>query len=243
MQQLENEYKHRNASIDNNSNTKQMKTEIDFETWITWQNEWKKQVNQRNKERYETLLSLDNNRNKMNKLQMSQGSLNILQRNKQNRLNKSASVYLNTFDKLHTKPNEMLLQRTMYKLESTHSFVPAINNNRKYVNVKPRYFRNLNMYINNSNSDKRKMKVKQRSVDKVHSQRDQMEKGCTQRMNGCEHWSTTLLKMGKSKSVDNLIPNELLYKLNIMQASAWNENDVNNIPYKGKSKSILRAFL
>ena len=238
MQQLENEYKHRNTSIDN---TKQMKTENDFETWITWQNEWKRQVNKRNRERYETLLSLDNYKNQMNKLQMSQGSLNILKRNKQNHLNKSASVYLNN---LHTKTNEMLLQRTMHKLESTHSFIPSINNNRKYVNVKPRYFRNLNIYINNGNCDnQKKMKVKQRSVDKVYSQSDKMEKGCSKKITCCEHWSTALLRMGKSKSVDNLIPSELLYKLNIMQASAWNENDVNNIPYKGQSKSILRTFL
>lgn len=228
MQQLENEYKHRNTSIDN----KQMKTEIDFETWVTKQNEWKSQVNKRNRERYETLLSLDNNKYQMNKLQMSQGSLNILKRNK---LNKSASVYL------HTKTNEMLLQRTMNKLESTYSFIPAVNNNRKYVNVKPRYFNNLNIYINNAN--KKKMKVKQRSVDKVYSQRNKIDTGCTKKSNTSEHWSTTLLRMGKSKSVDHLIPHELLYKLNIMHASAWNDNDVNNVPYKGQSKSILRMFL
>jgi hypothetical protein len=195
-------------------------------------------VNKRNRERYETLLSLDNNKNQMNKLQMSQGSLNILKRNKQNQLNKSASVYLNN---LHTKTNEMLLQRTMHKLESTYSFIPAVNNNRKYVNVKPRYFNNLNIYINNAN--KKKMKVKQRSVDKVYSQRNKIEIGCTKKSNTCEHWSTTLLRMGKSKSVDHLIPHELLYKLNIMHASAWNDNDVNNVPYKGQSKSILRMFL
>jgi hypothetical protein len=209
-----------------------MKTEIDFETWVTKQNEWKSQVNKRNRERYETLLSLDNNKYQMNKLQMSQGSLNILKRNK---LNKSASVYL------HTKTNEMLLQRTMNKLESTYSFIPAVNNNRKYVNVKPRYFNNLNIYINNAN--KKKMKVKQRSVDKVYSQRNKIDTGCTKKSNTCEHWSTTLLRMGKSKSVDHLIPHELLYKLNIMHASAWNDNDVNNVPYKGQSKSILRMFL
>ena len=70
-----------------------------------------------------------------------------------------------------------------------------------------------------------------------------MEVGNRRKTESVDHWSTTLLKMGKNRSNINYVPSEILYKLNIMHAAAWNENDVNNVPLQGESKNIIKAFI
>ena len=45
------------------------------------------------------------------------------------------------------------------------------------------------------------------------------------------------LKKNKNNSFD------FSYRLNIRQASAWNENDVNIVPLKGGSREIVKYFI
>ena len=52
-----------------------------------------------------------------------------------------------------------------------------------------------------------------------------------------EPWTNYLLKLKKKK------PSDVSYKLNIRQGSAWNENDVNIVPYKGESREIIKNFI
>lgn len=38
-------------------------------------------------------------------------------------------------------------------------------------------------------------------------------------------------------------PNEILYHLNIMPSSAWNENTINIVPLYGNTKNIIKNFI
>ena len=53
-----------------------------------------------------------------------------------------------------------------------------------------------------------------------------------------EPWFNYLVKLrNNKKSLDHS------YRLNIRQSSAWNENDINIVPFQGKSKEIVKLFL
>ena len=129
------------------------------------------------------------------------------------------------------------------------TFTPKINKN-KFVNVKPRYYPDLTsgnkITLNVIKQNRMKRKNKAKSVDrrkKGNNEKDVMEVGHVRKTESVDHWSTTLLKMGKTKSNVNYVPVEVLYKLNIMHSGAWNENDVNNVPLQGESKNIIKAFI
>ena len=53
------------------------------------------------------------------------------------------------------------------------------------------------------------------------------------------HWSKKLLNMKNNQEKDD----DNLYRLNVRQAAAWNENDINNVPYNGESKRIVEIFI
>ena len=41
----------------------------------------------------------------------------------------------------------------------------------------------------------------------------------------------------------NMKPNEILYHLNIMPSSAWNENTINQVNFQGNNKNIIDNFI
>lgn len=57
-----------------------------------------------------------------------------------------------------------------------------------------------------------------------------------------EPWTNTLFKLKKDKS-QNYKDKDISYRLNIRQASAWNENDINIVPYRGESREIVKYFI
>ncbi len=54
-----------------------------------------------------------------------------------------------------------------------------------------------------------------------------------------EPWSNVLLRL---KNNNNEVE-DISYRLNVRQASAWNENDVNTVQLRGVSKEIVKFFL
>ena len=119
-------------------------------------------------------------------------------------------------------------------------FQPTINKN-KYKKVMPKYKDNI---TNNKKNKKRKpkkiKKKKEISVEfykfignkKVDANNSKKESNLID-----EPWTNYLLKLKKNKSCD------VSYKLNIRQSSAWNENDINIVPFKGESREIIKNFI
>ena len=54
-----------------------------------------------------------------------------------------------------------------------------------------------------------------------------------------EPWTNILLKLKNNANKNN----DISYRLNIRQASAWNENDINTVPYRGESREIVKYFI
>ena len=54
-----------------------------------------------------------------------------------------------------------------------------------------------------------------------------------------EPWSNTLLKL--KRNYDEI--SDITYRINIRQTSAWNENDLNTVPYRGRSLEIVKLFI
>ena len=88
--------------------------------------------------------------------------------------------------------------------------------------------------------EKKGNKKKQKSLDikndkytKIKLNENNFKKG----NNIYEPWTNFLFKLKKNKS------SEISYRLNIRQSSAWNDNDVNVVPFKGESRQIVTDFL
>lgn len=227
-----NEYKRNRTEISTNTNTER------FNTWIAQQNEWSKKIM---KKKMVRSASLEEEKQKTlqneisNNPQLSNRSVILLKNT-----NRKSS-----FDRLTT---ENTFNKELLNMEHMPTFTPKINKN-KFVNVKPRYYPDLTSgnktTLNVIKQNRLKRKNKAKSVDrrKKNNEKDVMEVGHVRKTESVDHWSTTLLKMGKVKSNVNYVPVEVLYKLNIMHSGAWNENDVNNVPLQGESKNIIKAFI
>ena len=214
-----NEYKRNRTEISTNTNTER------FNTWIAQQNEWSKKIM---KKKMVRSASLEEEKPKTlqneisNNPQLSNRSVILLKNT-----NRKSS-----FDRLTT---ENTFNKELLNMEHMPTFTPKINKN-KFVNVKPRYYPDLTSgnktTLNVIKQNRLKRKNKAKSVDrrKKNNEKDVMEVGHVRKTESVDHWSTTLLKMGKVKSNVNYVPVEVLYKLNIMHSGAWNENDVNNVP-------------
>ena len=227
-----NEYKRNRTEISSSNSDR-------FNTWIAQQNEWSKKIMKKKMVRSASLEEQEKQTLQSeisNNPQMSNRSLILLKKS-----NRKSS-----FDRLTT---ENTFNKDLLNMEHMPTFTPKINKN-KFVNVKPRYYPDLTsgnkITLNVIKQNRMKRKNKAKSVDrrkKGNNEKDVMEVGHVRKTESVDHWSTTLLKMGKTKSNVNYVPVEVLYKLNIMHSGAWNENDVNNVPLQGESKNIIKAFL
>lgn len=238
------EYKVSNYENSNTDYKKRTKTEYSddrFNTWLTQQNEWSKKVTKKKMVRSASLAEQKSKAlqdDKENHPLITHKSIQILKKS-----NRKSS-----FERLYTKNNDNF-NREVLQMETMPSFTPKINKN-KFSYIKPRYYPDLTSHNENTtkiiNENRQKRKNKAKSVDRrkqISDDIDIMEVGHRRKTESVEHWSTSLMKMGKNKSNVNYVPTEVLYKLNIMHAAAWNENDVNNIPLHGESKNIIKAFL
>ena len=227
-----NEYKRNRTEISSSNSDR-------FNTWIAQQNEWSKKIMKKKMVRSASLEEQEKQTLQSeisNNSQMSNRSVILLKKS-----NRKSS-----FDRLTTKNT---FNKDLLNMEHMPTFTPKINKN-KFVNVKPRYYPDLTsgnkITLNVIKQNRMKRKNKAKSVDrrkKGNNEKDVMEVGHVRKTESVDHWSTTLLKMGKTKSNVNYVPVEVLYKLNIMHSGAWNENDVNNVPLQGESKNIIKAFL
>ena len=227
-----NEYKRNRTEISSSNSDR-------FNTWIEQQNEWSKKIMKKKMVRSASLEEQEKQTLQSeisNNPQMSNRSVILLKKS-----NRKSS-----FDRLTT---ENTFNKDLLNMEHMPTFTPKINKN-KFVNVKPRYYPDLTsgnkITLNVIKQNRMKRKNKAKSVDrrkKGNNEKDVMEVGHVRKTESVDHWSTTLLKMGKTKSNVNYVPVEVLYKLNIMHSGAWNENDVNNVPLQGESKNIIKAFI
>lgn len=227
-----NEYKRNRTEISSSNSDR-------FNTWIAQQNEWSKKIMKKKMVRSASLEEQEKQTLQSeisNNPQMSNRSVILLKKS-----NRKSS-----FDRLTT---ENTFNKDLLNMEHMPTFTPKINKN-KFVNVKPRYYPDLTsgnkITLNVIKQNRMKRKNKAKSVDrrkKGNNEKDVMEVGHVRKTESVDHWSTTLLKMGKTKSNVNYVPVEVLYKLNIMHSGAWNENDVNNVPLQGESKNIIKAFI
>ena len=93
------------------------------------------------------------------------------------------------------------------------------------------------------NKEKKINKNKRKYISKSEKKRSNYQSNFITIKNGkkknssVEHWSKILLNMKKMK------PNEILYHLNIMPSSAWNENTINIVPLYGNTKNIIKNFI
>ena len=119
----------------------------------------------------------------------------------------------NVFSRLHE--NKKIERFNKYQL----FFQPITNKNRNK-KILSKY-----QYIDKYSIDLKKIKLKNENNDKKDEN------------NQFEPWKYYLLRLKKNNSC------EYSYKLNVRQSSAWNENDVNIVPYKGESREIIKNFL
>ena len=122
-------------------------------------------------------------------------------------------------------------------------FLQPITNKKKLKKIIPKY-----KEIDKNERNKKKSKVKkikkrkERSLDIKYNNNKYIKNKINENKNkkednAYESWTNYLLKLKKNKSC------EVSYHLNIRQSSAWNENDVNIVPYKGESREIIKNFL
>ena len=168
---------------------------------------------------------------------ISQGSINIL--NSKGEYNNFTNE--NFFYKLNESIEKEKIRKQQLYLKTLPSFQPIINNEKKHRNITPRYF-NYDNNINDCKTKKNKIKNRKyiaKSVERRTKEYNDFDitKTGKRRNDSVEHWSKILFKM------KNMKPNEILYHLNIMPSSAWNENTINQVNFQGNNKNIIDNFI
>ena len=242
--------------IENNEIKNKKMTKNQIMDYYQKQYDWKKKVNEKRAE--EDLIKNENEEREYKSFfhpKISRGTKEIILA-----MNEAKENYLyqtiesnNNYYLTDTSPNPNYLNydndvfKRLYenrKIENLNKytllFQPTINKN-KYKKVMPKYKDNI---TNNKKNKKRKpkkiKKKKEISVEfykfignkKVDANNSKKESNLIN-----EPWTNYLLKLKKNKSCD------VSYKLNIRQSSAWNENDINIVPYKGESREIIKNFI
>ena len=152
----------------------------------------------------------------------------------QNYLNYDNNVFNRLYEikkKEKIKKNSIIFHPTTNKnkykkIESKYKKENIISRNIKKINKKILgNKKDKKSSVDTKNTNKSGIKI---NLDEIKSKKEN---------NPYESWTNHLLKLKKNKSC------EISYKLNIRQSSAWNENDVNIIPFKGESREIVKNFL
>ena len=230
------ENKKKNSNRILRRNKSECSTQERFSIWLNKQEKWAKKKEQ-NLIKLKSLIEKKNNINNKKQLYFSQGSINIL--NSKGEYNNFTNE--NFFYKLNKSMEKEKIRKQQLYLKTLPSFQPIINNEKKHRNITPRYFN----YDNNINNyKKKKNKIKNRKyIAKSFERRTKkyndfdITKTGKIRNTSVEHWSKILFKM------KNMKPNEILYHLNIMPSSAWNENTINQVNLQRNNKNIIHNFI
>ena len=232
-----------------NKKLKRNKSECSSQKRIsTWLNEQEKWVKKKQRNLIKSRSYFEKERKTLENLfhpQISQGSINIL--NSMGKYNNTTNTFSRNkfFEKLNNSIEIQKKKKQQIYLKTLPSFQPVISNNYKYKNIIPRYFNfvNDNGNIKVLNKEKKINKNKRKYISKSEKKRSNYQSNFITIKNGkkknssVEHWSKILLNMKKMK------PNEILYHLNIMPSSAWNENTINIVPLYGNTKNIIKNFI
>ena len=236
------------------------------------QNEWKNKVEEKKKMKGNNLKKKkDNEFVEYFHPQISQGSIEII--NAKNEANENNMRYLNTdfnnnyyyaendiysnninfgknvYDRLYEDNALYEIRKNEYKNKSMCSFQPFTNKN-KYKQIHPKYNDiNLNRKGNTKRTRNNKnilkgaksVEVEKNNAIDINDKNASIENNKKAKEKDInEPWTNTLLKLKNKK---NSSFDDISYRLNIRQASAWNENDVNTVPYKEGSKEIVKFFI
>ena len=168
--------------------------------------------------------------------------------NFQNRINLGKTVYDRLYEenalnemKKQEYINKSLCSFQPYTNKNKYRQIPSkyneINNKNKKGKKRTKFKGNKSVEINRKNeimenNDKNKLRSKKDTVID-----DDENKTIDKSIN--EPWTNTLLKLKNNKNNSH----DISYRLNIRQASAWNENDVNIVPLRGGSREIVKYFI
>ncbi len=242
-----------NNEIKNKKMTKKQMNE-----YYNNQKDWKNKINENRNEEYILKTEQESNKNKPTfHPKISRGTKEIIlamNEAKENYLYPTIETNNNNYYFLtDITPNQKYINydndvfKRLYenkKLEKGNKYIltfQPITNKNKYKKVLPKYKDILNKKkgnkkIKNKKSPQKKNINIEKNIKNKNKNKSE-EKIVKEEKNINEPWTNCLFKLKKNKSLDKT------YRLNIRQASAWNENDVNLIPLKGGSKEIVKYFL
>lgn len=226
-----------------------------FETFYDYQIKWRERIKNENEKRINYLE--ENNINLKECTfhpELSEGSLDILDTINYFEFMNGKKKNESIFNKLYNEMFEKKEKIERIKKKNLPSFKPYTNQNIKYKKIaakfinKGTYSYNIKIEENKEKIEKKKLlekKGKKRRIKSLDRRKkedkiDIMKIGKIRKSESVDHWSTLLLKMKSFKKEKTI---DLLYHLNIMRSTAWNENGVNAVPLKGESKNIIKAFL
>ena len=214
-----------------------------IQNWLKEQEKWAKK---RKRNLVRSRSYFEKERNTSDNLfhpQISQGSINIL--NSMGEYNNTTNAFSRNkfFERINNSIEKQKRKKKQLYLKTLPSFHPVINNNYKYQNIISRYYNFVNDDNNNVNKGETIKKKNRKFISKSDNKINKYKRNLNIVQNdkiknsSSEHWSNTLLNMKKMK------PKEILYHLNIMPSSAWNENTVNSVPLYGNTKNIIKNFI
>ena len=138
--------------------------------------------------------------------------------------------------------NRLYENKKIDRLNKYQLFFQPITNKNKNRKILPKYQEYDKITLSLKKFKAKKNHKKNRSIDtksnkNKKSKKEFNESSDKKEDNQFEPWTYYLSKLKNNKSC------EISYKLNIRQGSAWNENDLNIVPYKGESREIIKYFL
>ena len=156
----------------------------------------------------------------------------------------------NVYERLYEDNALNEMKKNENKFKNMCTFQPFTNKN-KYKEIKSKYNeinykKGKKRTRNNKNNlkaarsleDNRKKEENENlNKNKMNSSFDDDKKKKGKNIN--EPWTNILLKLKNNTNKNN----DISYRLNIRQASAWNENDINTVPYRGESREIVKYFI
>ena len=230
--------------------------------YYNWQNDWKNRLEERNK-----IGEKQKKKEKEKELgdyfhpQISQGSIEIInaknetnenyRRHNTDDYNNNNYYYAdndiyninngkNVYDRLYEENIIYEIRKNENRNKLLCSFQPFTNRN-KYKEIQPKYneIKGNKMIIKKRRNKKKMSIIKENKSVEINRKKDE-ENDDKKEIN--EPWTNTLFKLKKDKS-QNYKDKDISYRLNIRQASAWNENDINIVPYRGESREIVKYFI
>jgi hypothetical protein len=230
--------------------------------YYNWQNDWKNRLEERNK-----ICEKEKKKEKEKELvdyfhpHISQGSIEIInaknetnenyRRHNTDDYNNNYYYYAdndiyninngkNVYDRLYEENIIYEIRKNENRNKLLCSFQPFTNRN-KYKEIQPKYneIKGNKMIIKKRRNKKKMSIIKENKSVEINRKKDE-ENDDKKEIN--EPWTNTLFKLKKDKS-QNYKDKDISYRLNIRQASAWNENDINIVPYRGESREIVKYFI